>query len=152
MSKVKVTTCRNESSELIGISPNNSDYGFIRVESAEAAQIGAGGWINTNRRTTLIKGKINDLTQWVKANNIKIGTELPGKIVINEQAGVPFYEGQEPKRAGKDGEVLHVDGQPIFRQTEFTLDMTASDKLIKHHNVLSAAARSVSSNGDKMPF
>lgn len=144
-SKVKVTTCRNESNDLIGISPNNSDYGFIRIESADAANIGPGGWVNTNRRTTLIKGKLTDLTQWVKNNGIKIGTELNGKIVITEQT-IPFYEGQEPKRAGADGEILHKDGEPIYRQTEFTMDMNATDILIKHDNVLSAAARRISAN------
>jgi len=144
-SKVKVTTCRNESTDLIGISPNNSDYGFIRIESADIAQIGAGGWINTNRRTTLIKGKLADLTSWVKANGIKVGSELPGKIIIKEQT-LPFYEGQEPKRAGKDGEVLHTDGEPIYRQTEFTLDMNALDVVIKHDNVLSAASRMMANN------
>lgn len=150
MSKVTVVTCRNNSTDLIGISPNNADYGFIRIESSDVAQIGTGGWINTNRRTTLIKGRINDLTQWVKSNKIAIGTELPGKIVVKEQAGVPFYEGQEPKRAGADGEVLHKDGMPIFRQTEFTMDMTAADVLIKHDNVLSAAARQLSGNDISM--
>jgi len=35
---------------------------------------------------------------------------------------------------------------PIFRQTEFTLDMTAHDVLVKHDNVLSAAARQISTN------
>jgi hypothetical protein len=143
---VKVVTCRNESSELIGISPNNSDYGFIRIESTDMAQIGAGGWINTNKRSTLIKGKISDLTSWVKSNSIKVGTEFAGKIVVKEQAGTPFYEGQQPKRAGADGEILHKDGMPIFRQTEFTLDMTAHDVLVKHDNVLSAAARQISTN------
>lgn len=147
---VKVTTCRNESTELIGISPNNSDYGFIRIESTDPVQIGNGGWINANKRTTLIKGKINDLTAWVKSNNIKIGTEFAGKIIVKEQAGVPFYEGQQPKRAGADGEVLHKDGMPIFRQTEFTMDMTAADVLVKHDNVLSAAARQLSGNDISM--
>jgi hypothetical protein len=143
---VKVVTCRNESSELIGISPNNSDYGFIRIESTDTIQIGNGGWINSNKRSTLIKGKISDLTSWVKSNSIKVGTEFAGKIVVKEQAGTPFYEGQQPKRAGADGEILHKDGMPIFRQTEFTLDMTAHDVLVKHDNVLSAAARQISTN------
>lgn len=143
---VKVVTCKQDSSELIGISPNNSDYGFIRIESTDTLQIGNGGWVNSNKRSTLIKGKIADLTQWVKTNNIKIGTEFVGKIVVKEQAGVPFYEGQQPKRAGADGEVLHKDGMPIFRQTEYTMDMTAQDVLVKHDNVLSAAARQLSGN------
>lgn len=150
MSKVTVVTCRKNSTDLIGISPNNADYGFIRIESSDVAQIGTGGWINTNRRTTLIKGRINDLTAWVKSNNIKIGTEFPGKIIILERVGVPFYDGQEPKRAGADGEILHQNGMPIFRQTEYTPDLNAADKLEKHDNVLSAASRQLSTNDISM--
>jgi hypothetical protein len=143
---VKVTTCRQDSNDLIGISKNNSEYGFIRIESTDDVQFGAGGWLNTRKRTTLIKGRIADLTTWVKSNNITIGSTFMGKIVIKEQAGVPFYDGQEPKRAGQDGEILHKDGMPIFRQTEFTLDLNAADTLVQHDNVLSAAARQLSQN------
>lgn len=143
---VKVSTCRTDSNELIGISKNNSDYGFIRIESTDEVQFGAGGWLNSKKRSTLIKGKISDLTSWVKSNNIQIGSTFIGKIVVKEQAGVPFYEGQEPKRAGQDGEILHKDGMPIFRQTEFTLDVNAPDTLVQHDNVLSAASRMMANN------
>lgn len=143
---VKVSTCRTDSNELIGISKNNSEYGFIRIESTDDVQFGAGGWLNSKKRSTLIKGKISDLTAWVKNNNIQIGSTFIGKIVVKEQAGVPFYEGQEPKRAGQNGEILHKDGMPIFRQTEFTLDVNAPDTFVQHDNVLSAASRMMANN------
>lgn len=142
---VKVTTCKNDSTELIGVSINNPDFGYIRIESTDAVQFTTGGWLNSNKRSTLIKGKIADLTAWVKNNGIKVGSEFVGKIVVKEQL-MPFYEGQDPKRAGADGEILHKDGQPIYRQTEFTLDSTMQDTLIQHDNVLSAAARKMSAN------
>lgn len=142
---VKVTTCKNDSTELIGVSINNPDFGYIRIESTDVVQFTTGGWLNSNKRSTLIKGKIADLTAWVKNNGIKVGSEFVGKIVVKEQL-MPFYEGQDPKRAGADGEILHKDGQPIYRQTEFTLDSTMQDTLIQHDNVLSAAARKMSAN------
>lgn len=149
METVKVATCKNDSADLIGVSSNNPDYGYIRIQSSSAIQFGAGGWLNSNTRSTLIKGKITDLTAWVKSNNIKVGSEFAGKIVVKE-ALMPFYENQQPKRAGAEGEILHKDGQPIFRVTEFTLDQSAQDTLIAHDNVLSAAAKVMSNNDISM--
>lgn len=147
---VKVTTKSNDSTEIIGISSNNTDFGYIRVEENGGLSFGTGGWLNSNTKTALIKGKVVDLQKFVKSNNVTVGYEIPGKIVIMEQT-TPFYEGQQPKRAGKDGEVLYsTDNEgvrhAIYRQTEFTMDMTRQDSLIKHDNVISAAARVVSQN------
>jgi hypothetical protein len=147
---VKVTTKSNDSIEIIGISSNNPDFGYIRVEENGGLSFGTGGWLNSQSKTALIKGKVADLQKFVKSNNVIVGYEIPGKIVIMEQT-TPFYEGQQPKRAGKDGEVLYsTDNEgvrhAIYRQTEFTMDMTRQDSLIKHDNVISAAARVVSQN------
>lgn len=145
MSQVKIATASKDSTELIGISPNNKEFGYIRVESAESVQFGAGGWLNARVKSALIKGKVTDLQTWVKANNIKVGSLITGKIVAKE-SHTPFYQGQQPKRAGQDGEILHVAGQPIYRNTEFTLDESMQDELIQHENVISGAARVVAGN------
>lgn len=147
---VTVTTCSNSSTEIIGVSTNNPDYGYIRVESNEGLSFGNGGWLNAKSKSALIKGKVADLRAFVQKNNVTVGYKIPGQIVILEQAGLPFYEGQQPKRAGADGEVLYVtrNGQklPIYRQTEFTMDMTRTDSPIQHENVLSAAAKTMAAN------
>ena len=149
MSTVKVTTKSNDSTEIIGISTNNPDFGYIRVEENGGLSFGAGGWLNSQSKTALIKGKITDLQKFVKTNGVTVGYEIPGKIVVMEQV-TPFYEGQQPKRAGANGEVLYTtqDGvkKAIYRQTEFTMDMSKEDTLIKHDNVLSGAARVVAQN------
>lgn len=147
---VKVTTCKNDSTSIIGLSSNNPDYGYIRVEENGGLSFGNGGWLNGNTKTALIKGKVKDLETFVTKNNVKVGYEIPGKIVIMEQT-TPFYEGQQPKRAGADGEVLYsTDNQgvrhAIYRQTEFTMDQTRQDVLVKHDNVLSSAAKVVVQN------
>jgi hypothetical protein len=140
MSKVKIATCRQDSTDLIGVSPNNSDFGYIRVVSSEGLSFGAGGWLNSRQKSTLIKGKITDLQEWVRKNNIQVESEIPGKIVVKESL-TPFYETQQPKRSNPEGPVLYktVGGinRPIYRQTEFTLDDTIQDELIQHDNVLS---------------
>tara|TARA_R110000868_G_scaffold37331_1_gene132219 strand:- start:1806 stop:2270 length:465 start_codon:yes stop_codon:yes gene_type:complete len=149
MSKVKVTTSTNESTEIIGKSTNSPDYGYIRVESTEGMSFGNGGWLNTNRKTALIKGKLSDLTAFVKKNNVMEGYEIEGKIVVNESL-TPFYATQQPKLIPSTGEILYKETsngkEPIYRQTEFTIDMNKVDTLIQHSNVLSAAARVVVQN------
>lgn len=149
-STVKVTTASNSTTEIMGISSNNPDFGYIRVEENGGLSFGAGGWLNSRTKTALIKGKVKDLQAFIQKNNVTVGYEIPGQIVIMEQAGTPFYEGQQPKRAGQDGEVLYkvVNGEklPIYRQTEFTMDMTKSDSLVQHDNALSTAAKAVLAN------
>jgi len=149
-STVKVTTASNSTTEIMGISSNNPDFGYIRVEENGGLSFGAGGWLNSKTKTALIKGKVKDLQAFIQKNNVTVGYEIPGQIVIMEQAGTPFYEGQQPKRAGQDGEVLYkvVNGEklPIYRQTEFTMDMTKSDSLVQHDNALSTAAKAVLAN------
>lgn len=149
MSTVKVTTCTNQSTEIIGKSTNNPDYGYIRVESSEGISFGNGGWLNANRRTALIKGKLSDLMAFVQKNNVKVGYELQGKIVVNESL-TPFYATQQPKLIPSTGEILYKETsngkEPIYRQTEFTVDMSKMDTMIQHSNVLSAAAKVVAQN------
>lgn len=149
-STVKVTTASNSTTEIMGISSNNPDFGYIRVEENGGLSFGAGGWLNSRTKTALIKGKVKDLQAFIQKNNVTVGYEIPGQIVIMEQEGTPFYEGQQPKRAGQDGEVLYkvVNGEklPIYRQTEFTMDMTKSDSLVQHDNALSTAAKAVLAN------
>lgn len=146
---VKVTTCRKDSNEILGKSNNNPDYGYIRVEESTGLTFGAGGWLNSNTKTALIKGKVTDLTAFLQKNNVKVGYEIPGKIVIKEQT-TPFYTGQQPKIVPSTGEVLYVTingvQTPIYRQTEFTMDTNMQDVLIQHENVLSGASKVISAN------
>lgn len=146
---VKVTTCKNDSRDIIGVSSNNSDFGYIRVEENGGISFGAGGWLNSNTKSALIKGKVKDLETFVEKNNVTLGYELKGKIVVLEQT-IPFYDGQIAKLAGANGEVLYSvqNGKklPIYRQTEFTMDMSREDMLVKHDNVLSTASRKITPN------
>ena len=146
---VKVTTCKKDSTEILGKSNNNADYGYIRVEESTGLTFGAGGWLNSNTKTALIKGKVADLTAFMQKNNVKVGYEIPGKIVIKEQT-TAFYAGQQPKIVPSTGEVLYVTingvQSPIYRQTEFTMDTTMQDVLIQHENVLSGASKAILAN------
>jgi hypothetical protein len=146
---VKITTCKKDSNEILGISTNNPEYGYIRVEENGGLSFGNGGWLNSSSKTALIKGKTADLKTFIQKNNVKVGFEVPGQIVIMEQH-TPFYAGQQPKVNPSTGEVLYVTVNgvktPIYRQTEFTQDMTRQDIMLQHENIMSAAAKAIQSN------
>lgn len=129
MSKVKVTADAN--GNVIGVSQNNPEYGYIRVEQ-QAIQINDQGWLRNSKRSALIKGKMTDLLE----TGYREGTELPGKIVVVESL-TPFNP-ENPDRdlkiAGSTGIVCRVEDQPIYRQSFYTTNPNAFDELITHDN------------------
>jgi hypothetical protein len=129
MSKVVVTGDVN--GNVIGVSENNPDYGYVRVEQT-GTFINDQGWLRMSKRSTLIKGLVRDLQE----ANFKAGQELPGKIVVVESL-VPFNP-ENPDRdlkiAGDTGVICRIDDQPIYRQTFFTSNLDAIDELITHTN------------------
>ena len=129
MSKVLVTADQNGNT--IGVSQNNPEYGYIRVEQ-QAIQISDEGWLRNVKRSALIKGKVADLQE----AGYKEGTELPGRIIVIESL-MPFNP-ENPDRdlkiAGSTGVVCRIDDQPIYRQTFYTQNPTACDEFITHTN------------------
>lgn len=116
---------------VIGVSKNNPDYGYVRVESL-STQINAQGWLRAVKRSALIKGLVKDLV----SANFSAGQVLPGTIVVRESLQ-PFSP-NEPERdlkiAGDTGVVCRMDDQPIYRQSFYTSDANAVDELIMHTN------------------
>jgi hypothetical protein len=129
MSKVKVTADQN--GNVVGVSQNNPEYGYIRVEQ-QAIQINEQGWLKNVKRSALLKGKVIDLLE----TGYKAETELPGKIVVVESL-TPFNT-ENPDRdlkiAGSTGIVCRIDDQPIYRQSFYTTNPNAFDELINHTN------------------
>jgi hypothetical protein len=127
----KVTVTADQNGNIIGVSQNNPEYGYVRVEQ-NVTQIDQRGWLKNVKRSTLIKGTVADLT----ASGFKAGTQLPGKIVVIESL-TPFNT-DNPERdlkiAGDSGIICRIDDQPIYRQTFYTPDVNAGDELIMHNN------------------
>lgn len=116
---------------VIGVSNNNPEFGYIRVQQV-ARTIGKGGWFRFSKRSALLKGTMEDL----KAANFKDGDILPGQIVIKESL-TPFYaedSDKHIKRAGDGGPVCTLDDQPIYRDSIYTTNMNDEDELIEHNN------------------
>jgi hypothetical protein len=127
----KVTVTADQNGNIIGISQNNPEYGYLRIEQ-NVTQIDQKGWLKNVKRSTLIKGKVADLS----ASGLKAGSQLPGKIVVIESL-TPFNQ-ENPERdlkiAGDSGIICRIDDQPIYRQTFYTPDVNAVDELIMHNN------------------
>jgi hypothetical protein len=129
MSKAIVTA--DKTGNVIGVSQNNPEYGYIRVEQ-ETTQINDQGWLRKVKRGALIKGKVQDLIDCA----YKPGDEITGKIVVRESL-TPFNPNnpdRDLKIAGNTGVICRVDDQPIYRQTFFTNDLEATDQFIMHNN------------------
>jgi len=127
----KVTVAADKNGNVIGVSPNNPEYGWIRVEQ-NARVISDRGWLRNSKRSALIKGKVEDLV----ASNYKEGEEITGKIIVIESHDPfnPENPDRDIKLSGDTGVICRVDDQPIYRQTFFTPNVNAQDELIMHTN------------------
>jgi hypothetical protein len=144
MGKVVVTADQN--GNVIGVSENNPEYGYVRVEQT-GSFINDQGWLRISRRSALIKGLVKDLVE----TGFSAGQEIPGKIVVIESL-TPFNS-ENPERdlkiAGDTGVICRYDDQPIYRQSFYTSNMSANDQFIVHTNSqeikeVQAAQRSIS--------
>ena len=127
----KVTVMGDANGNVIMQSPNNPEYGCIRVEQS-AIQINETGWLRTVKRSALLKGKMTDLL----GANYRVGDTLPGKIVVVESL-TPFNQDSPDrnlKLAGSTGIVCRVDDEPIYRETFYTTNPNAYDEFIQHTN------------------
>jgi hypothetical protein len=142
----KVTVAADKNGNIIGVSENNPEYGWMRVEQ-HVRVINDRGWLRNTKRSALIKGKVQDLVDC----NYQLGEEIPGKIIVVESL-TPFNP-ENPDRdlkiAGETGVICRIDDQPIYRQTFYTPNVNAEDDLLMHSNTeeireVQAAQRSVS--------
>jgi hypothetical protein len=129
MSKVTVTA--DPSGNVVGVSTNNPEFGFIRVEQV-ATQINDEGWLKHVRRSALIKGKVEDLVEC----GYQANQEIPGKIVVRESLEPfnPTNPDKDLKLAGSTGIICRIDDQPIYRNTFFTTNLNSQDEFIMHDN------------------
>ena len=106
---------------------DGKEYGYIRVESK---MIDMSGPVATVRTLSALKAISKEAFD---ASELQAGSEIEGKILIKESTTKnPFRANQAAKTQGKDGGVLLFNGLPIYRETEFTTDLSAQDILVKH--------------------
>lgn len=145
MGKVVVTADKN--GNVINVSENSPEYGYVRVEQ-NVTSVNDQGWLRLTKRTALIKGLMKDLLEV----GFRAGQEMPGRIVIQETltAFNPENPDRDLKIAGDTGIICRYDDQPIYRQSFYTPNENVEDTLIMHTNSheikeVQAAQRSISS-------
>lgn len=120
--------------------------GSIRVE--QHSRNLNGSYLNSRRRVAFIGGSLNDLMSIVSQNKLKAGSELPGKIQIQESLE-PMWKGQSSKVNPETGEEIGVrvgdTFYPVYAKSTYTEDMNANDFLIRNSEDVSNwfAARKV---------
>ena len=129
--KSKVTVKGDKNNNVITVSPNNPEFGWLTVEQ-EVFQINERGWLKPTTRTALIHGTVKDLQ---RVGYTK-GSEITGRIVILESL-TPFNK-ENPdgdlKIAGNTGVICRVDDEPIYRKAFFTTNQNLNDEFISHTN------------------
>jgi len=109
---------------------DGKEYGFIRLESKSVDFSGAVASVRILSALKTISKEAFD------ASGLMQGQEIDGQIIIKESTiKNPFRANQEPKRQGKDGGILLSNGLPIYRETEFTTDMSVANVLVAHTSV-----------------
>lgn len=130
-SKVKVVADATTNSVIV-VSPNNPEYGYVRLEQTRTV-IDDNGFLRMKPVSTLIHGTMTEL----KAAGFYAGQELPGNLLIKES--LEPFNAKNPERdlkiAGDTGIICSVEGQPIYRKTIYSAASNAEDTLIKHDNV-----------------
>lgn len=127
----QVEVLADDMGNVVRLSKNNPEYGFIRLGQTRSI-ITKDGWLAPKNLTTLVLGKADDLTSYAKT----LGKTLPGKIVVIES--LEPFNSKDPDRdykyAGQTGIICCQDGQPIYRKTQYTLDINKEDVLVEHTN------------------
>ena len=130
-SKVKVVADATTNS-VITVSPNNPEYGFVRLEQTRT-MFDDNNFLKLKVVSTLIHGTVAEL----QAAGFYAGQELPGKIVVTES--MEPFNAKNPERdykvAGNTGIICTLGGSPIYRKTTYSTASNVEDTLVRHDNV-----------------
>jgi len=126
-----VTVTANEAGQVVNVSQNNPDYGYIRVQQDKPI-FDDSGWARLTSVSALVPGTVKDL----QAFNWTVGKTLPGNVIITESL-TPFNiknPEKDYKKAGDTGVVCCVDGEPIYRKNTYSESDSKSDTFLAHTN------------------
>ena len=124
----KVTVQKNKDGQVVNVNTNNPEFGYVRVGQT-IAKFNSDGWLNTENRYFLLKGRLNELQN----SGLTAGFEMPGQLVRQESLE-PFNDYSQPKIAGESGVICKIEGQPIYSRIVYDRSGTMQDTLIAHDN------------------
>ena len=126
---VKITA--NKERFVVIPSENNPEFGYIRVE--QRIMEFTNNWLTPKTRSAIISGKVTDL----QSMGYKAGDVLPGRIQIIETLDAPDVPNPERfiKRSGTNGIPCTLNGDTIFRISQYDPKGESVDTFIQHNNV-----------------
>ena len=142
--KNQVVVIANKTTGLVfnstGISAKDGkEYGWYTVQSTFVDRSGP------IDKVTVLTALRSTSADAFNAAPLAEGELLDGKIIVKESTTKnPFRANQEPKRKGKDGGVLLHNGLPIYRETEFTTDLSAQNVLVAYTSEAPVAVKAAS--------
>lgn len=93
-----------------------------------------GSYLNARNRVAFIAGSMEQLQKLITDNNLKVGDEVPGKIIVSESLR-PMWPNQTPKinpeTMKEIGVTLNNVFYPVYMKQTYTEDMTAKDSFIR---------------------
>ena len=124
-------------SVIVTANPANGQVFTSTGVSAKDGEIDFSGPVATVKTRSALKAMSKEAFD---ASGLVAGLEIPGHIVVKESTTKnPNRTNQLPKTQGKEGGVLLFNGLPIYRETEFTTDLSIEDELVKHTAVAPVA-------------
>jgi hypothetical protein len=127
----KVIVLADETTGAVVNVSDNPKFGYVRCQQTKAI-IDKNGFLSRKVLTALIPGELEDL----QALGYYAGQVLDANIVVDESLS-PFNK-KDPSRdlkiAGQTGIVCTLDGEPIYRRTRVTFNLSETDTPIKHNN------------------
>ena len=110
------------------LTQEETTYGRVRVEQEQ--EVAYNSLIVTRKRVAFLT--LDEKACAKYADKLQIGLPFPikGKIVILESL-TPAYDKHKPKMNPQTKEYIEVDGQSVYQQQLFTVDMEAQDVLIR---------------------
>ena len=78
----KVTVIGNEAGQVINVSENNPEFGYVRVQQTRT-MFDDNGFLRARKVFALIPGKVEEL----EMANFRAGQELQGQIIVKEALG-----------------------------------------------------------------
>lgn len=94
------------------------DYGRIRVD--QTLPVIRNGFMRFANRTAFITLEKEQAEMFESMLSADKPYPFEGRVRVVEST-TPFYEGQEPKTRGEDGDVITHGGLPIYRDTQFVM-------------------------------
>lgn len=127
----KVIVLADETTGAVVNVSDNPEFGYIKCQQTKAI-IDKNGFLSRKVLTALLPGQLEDL----KSLGYYEGQVLDANIVVDESL-TPFNK-KDPSRdlkiAGKTGIVCTLDGEPVYRRTRVTFNLSETDTPIKHNN------------------